>query len=85
MIFLDIDVEKGEGKIIEHNGQQLGVYKDEDGKIYAIVPDCTYEGCRLNWDKTEKVWICPCCGSKYTYEGKVVNGPATENLEKATL
>lgn len=85
MIFLDIDIEKGEGKIIDHKGQKLGVYKDEDGKLFAVVPDCTYEGCLLNWDKDAKVWVCPCCGSKYDIEGKVLNGPATEDLAKASL
>lgn len=82
---MDIDIEKGEGKIIDYKGQKLGIYKNENGKIFAVIPDCTYEGCRLNWDKKEKNWVCPCCGSRFSYEGKVINGPATENLEKATI
>lgn len=82
---MDIDVKNGEGKIVDYKGQKIGVYKDENGKIFAVVPECTYEGCRLNWDKKEKVWICPCCGSKYDIEGRVIHGPATQNLTKATL
>lgn len=46
-----------------------------------IIPNCTYEGCKVNWDEKEKVWVCPCCGSIFSPEGKVLKGPATKDLE----
>lgn len=51
----------------------------EDKKL-KVVPNCTYEGCIVNWSEEEKAWICPCCGSKFSFEGKVLQGPATEDL-----
>lgn len=47
-----------------------------------IIPNCTYEGCKVNWNEKEKIWICPCCGSEFSTEGKVLKGPATIDLKK---
>ena len=41
---------------------------------------CTHLGCRLKWNKKEKVWECPCHGSKFDEDGVVLNGPANKNL-----
>lgn len=79
------DLSNGEGKIIDHNGQKVAAYKDDNGKLFVVSEKCTYEGCDLNWNQGEKVWICPCCGSKYSIEGKVLNGPATEDLKQISL
>lgn len=70
----------GEGKIVDYKGQKVAAYKDESGKIFLVSEKCTYEGCDLNWNSGEKVWQCPCCGSKFNIEGKVLQGPATEDL-----
>ena len=46
-------------------------------KIYSS--KCTHLGCRIN--KTDKgVLVCPCHGSSFNLEGKVLTGPATRNL-----
>lgn len=41
---------------------------------------CTHLGCKLKWNKNEKVWECPCHGSKFDENGDVLNGPANKNL-----
>lgn len=33
------------------------------------------------WNSDEKSWGCPCHGSRFTYAGKVIHGPANENLK----
>lgn len=76
------NINTGEGKIINHNGQKIGVYKDENGQTFTVSPYCTYDGCLVNWDKQQKIWICPCCGSRYNYDDKVISGPATKDLAK---
>lgn len=90
-----MDLKNGEGKVIDRNGQKVAAYKqslrrqgrlkDDDGKIHAVSANCTYEGCVINWSQAEKIWTCPCCGSKFGIDGKVLQGPATEDLKKVEV
>lgn len=80
-----MDLKNGEGKIMDHNGQKVAAFKDDDGKIHAVSANCTYEGCVIIWNQAEKIWVCPCCGSKFNIEGKVLQGPATEDLKKVEV
>lgn len=76
----DIDIQPGEGKVIEANGQRAGAYRDEQGTLHVVDTTCTHMGCELNWNSAEKSWDCPCHGSRFTYEGDVVEGPAVKPL-----
>jgi len=80
-----MDLNNNEGKIIEQDNQKIGTYKDNSGTVFAVTPNCTFEGCLVEWDQEEKIYICPCCGSRYSYDGKVIKGPATEELSKIDL
>ncbi len=80
-----MDLKPGEGKVIDYQGQKVAVYKDEKDRIFAISGNCTYEGCIINWDPVQKIWVCPCCGSRYSLEGKVLKGPATVDLQKVKI
>lgn len=77
-----MDLKNGEGKVIDFKDQKVAVFKDENGKVFAVSANCTYEGCIINWNAQEKIWTCPCCGSKYSIEGKVLQGPATVDLRR---
>lgn len=70
------------GGIVNYNGNKIGLYKDNTGKVYAIKPYCTHLGCELSWNNLEKTWDCPCHGSRYDYTGKIITEPTTKNLEK---
>ena len=75
------DIKKGEGKIIEYEGEKIGVYKDEKGKIFKVKPICTHLGCELYFNNYDKIWECPCHGSKFTYEGIAIEVPGIKHLE----
>lgn len=76
---------EGEGKIINLKGKKAAIYKDKDGKIYSVSPICTHMGCTVNWNPTEKTWDCPCHGSRFNYDGKVIHGPAQKDLKKEDI
>lgn len=76
------DLAVGEGRIIEENGQRVAVYKSEAGKIIKLSATCTHLGCIISWDKKNKNWSCPCHGSRFDIEGRVLEGPAKKDLEK---
>ena len=74
-------IKNGEVKIVEINGQKIGIYKDEKGEIYKVNPVCKHLGCELSWNNLEKTWDCPCHGSRYDYKGNLIYGPSVKNLE----
>ena len=63
------------------NVKLYGIYKDKDGKIYAVNPTCTHLGCLLTWNNVDKTWDCPCHGSRFCYNGKNLSDPAFKDLE----
>lgn len=73
------------GQILEIDGEKVGVYKDIEGKAFAVKPVCTHLGCILNWNNADKTWDCPCHGSRFDHTGKNINNPAIKNLEKVDI
>ena len=74
-------IQEDEGKIVEVNGQKIGIYKDKNGQIYKINPVCKHLGCELSWNNLDKTWDCPCHGSRYDYMGNLIYGPSVKDLE----
>jgi glycine/D-amino acid oxidase-like deaminating enzyme/nitrite reductase/ring-hydroxylating ferredoxin subunit len=75
----------GEAKVIRYQDQKIALYKDENGSLHAVDPICTHMKCEVKWNMTEKSWDCPCHGARYSFEGKVITGPADHDLEPIEL
>jgi cytochrome b6-f complex iron-sulfur subunit len=50
---------------------------------YGINAVCTHLGCVVPWNAAENKFMCPCHGSQYNFQGKVVRGPAPLSLALA--
>lgn len=74
-----------EGAIINYQGKKTAVYRDETNEIHAYSAICPHLGCVLQWNASEKSFDCPCHGSRFTCQGKVVNGPAKGDLKRLDL
>ena len=74
-------IENDNGAIINVDGENIGIYKDKEGKVFAVNPTCTHLGCLLTWNNLDKTWDCPCHGSRYDFKGVNIYDPAMSNLE----
>jgi glycine/D-amino acid oxidase-like deaminating enzyme/nitrite reductase/ring-hydroxylating ferredoxin subunit len=78
------DIKMNEGGIIEREGEKLAVFKSEAG-IKCVSAVCTHMKCIVRFNPNEKTWDCPCHASRFSVEGKVLEGPALKNLEEKKL
>lgn len=74
-------VRRGQGRIIELDGERVACARDEKGKLTSVSPYCTHMGCLVHWNGAEKTWDCPCHGSRFHPSGDVLTGPAESPLE----
>jgi nitrite reductase/ring-hydroxylating ferredoxin subunit len=79
------EIDRGEGKTIRVHGERLAVYRDAHGVLHAVSPVCTHLGCHVRFNSAEATWDCPCHGSRFDVEGRVLDGPAVRNLEHREL
>lgn len=70
----------GHGGIVDVDGEKAGVYKDENGEIFAVHTKCPHLGCQLEWNPDERSWDCPCHGSRFDFRGALIDNPAERNL-----
>lgn len=73
----------GHGKVIRHHGKRVAAYRSEEGEVTLLSPVCPHLGCIVHWNDAEQTWDCPCHGSRFSGDGKVMSGPAEKNLEPA--
>jgi glycine/D-amino acid oxidase-like deaminating enzyme/nitrite reductase/ring-hydroxylating ferredoxin subunit len=71
----------GEGGIVEVDGKKAAAYRREDGSLCAFSHVCTHLGCHVRWNPADTSFDCPCHGSRFDTEGKVIQGPAVKDLE----
>ncbi len=49
------------------------------GLLTPTVPRCPHLGCALKYNHHEHTWDCPCHGSRFTKDGRVIDNPANGN------
>ncbi len=64
---------------IFHPQLAVNVFETFVNFISPTVPRCPHLGCALRYNKDEHSWDCPCHGSRFTKDGKLINNPATDD------
>ncbi len=44
--------------------------------LTPTVPRCPHMGCALKWNPAERSWDCPCHGSRFAQDGRLLDNPA---------
>ncbi len=74
------DLAPGDARIVSIDGDKAGAFRDDQGRLHLVDITCTHMGCELSWNEAERSWDCPCHGSRFTYEGDIIEGPALSKL-----
>ena len=49
------------------------------GLLTPTAPRCPHLGCALKYNREEHTWDCPCHGSRFTEDGRLIDNPATDD------
>jgi glycine/D-amino acid oxidase-like deaminating enzyme/nitrite reductase/ring-hydroxylating ferredoxin subunit len=74
------EVQAGSGAIVDYHGERVAAYKATDGSVTMVSPVCTHMKCLVHWNSAETTWDCPCHGSRFSVDGRVLEGPALQPL-----
>src|SRR5207253_7361200 len=77
------NIAPGSGAVVRRGLGKIAVYRDENGEFHEFSAACAHLGCIVSWNSTEKSWDCSCHGSRFDTEGRVLRGPATDDLQEA--
>jgi menaquinol-cytochrome c reductase iron-sulfur subunit len=55
--------------------------RQADGRVTVFSSICTHLGCGIRWEDADRTFKCPCHGSVYDVDGRVLAGPAPRRLD----
>jgi glycine/D-amino acid oxidase-like deaminating enzyme/nitrite reductase/ring-hydroxylating ferredoxin subunit len=75
------ELEPSQGAIMREGLKKIAAYRDAKGTVHQHSAACTHLGCHLHWNSFEHCWDCPCHGSIFGPDGRVLNAPAISGLK----
>ena len=73
------------GSVTLNKEQKVFIVRAKDGYFYTVSAICTHLGCIANWKTEEGIIACPCHGSKFDREGRLIEGPAPRSLPRFSM
>jgi nitrite reductase/ring-hydroxylating ferredoxin subunit len=77
------EIPPGCGAVMTRGLRHFAVARDESGVLNVFDAACPHLGCIVHWNSAERSFDCPCHGSRFDMEGRVLNGPANVDLSRA--
>ena len=74
------DLESGESAVAADGVKKVCACREGD-TVRKMSHRCTHMNCPLKWNAGEGVWDCGCHGSRFSADGKVISGPAKDDLK----
>lgn len=76
------DLGPGQAAVHDRSLMPTAAYRDEEGILHKVSAVCTHLGCTVTWNSAERSWDCPCHGSRFDPDGRVLQGPAVKDLRR---
>ncbi len=73
--------ERDKNAYIEETERRDVLVVNHNTDVTVFSPICPHLGCRYNWDPQNQHFVCPCHGSVFAKNGKVIHGPAPRPLD----
>ena len=67
-------------RIVLHPQLALNAAESVTNLVLPARKRCPHLGCSLKWNKIEHSWDCPCHGSRFDENGRVLDNPANGNI-----
>jgi Rieske Fe-S protein len=74
------EIHLGTGAVVRQGLTKIAAYRDDHGVMHECSAVCPHLGCLVEWNQGESTWDCPCHGSRFDKNGRVLNGPANSDL-----
>jgi Rieske Fe-S protein len=68
----------------EKTVNSYGVYvvRSEGDEVTVLSNVCTHLSCRVNWEDTSQLFVCPCHDAAFDINGEIVHGPQPRPLDE---
>jgi nitrite reductase/ring-hydroxylating ferredoxin subunit len=74
------EIQDGQAKVVKYEGEIFAVYKESGGRKHILKSTCPHAKCGVRWNSAEISWDCPCHGSRFNINGKMLTGPSVKGL-----
>ncbi|WP_449387428.1 FAD-dependent oxidoreductase [Chryseobacterium lineare] len=76
------EVKEGQAKVVKYEGESYALYKETNGTVHLVKSTCPHAKCEVRWNSAELSWDCPCHGSRFNINGKLLTGPTVRDLPR---
>lgn len=77
------EIPRNGGAVVRRGLTKHAVHCRADGTLCELSAVCPHMGGLVRWNAADETWDCPLHGSRFSAEGKVLHGPATDDLTPA--
>ncbi len=81
-----LSLTEGEGMIVRRGMSKLAVCRTQgESGLTVLSATCPHFGAIVRWNNADQTWDCPCHGSRFSANGRVLHGPATTDLKPVAI
>lgn len=70
----------GGAMLVDSASDTIMVVRVSDTEVVAVSAICTHAGCSMDYAADQQLIDCPCHGSQFATDGRVLRGPAVRGL-----